>query len=67
MEDVKYVMLCWDEDYCAIDALNEVGDIFADDIFSGKEDIDKVDFSKYKKSQKSIAFRFKICYNSGKH
>ena len=28
----KLCMLCWDEDYCAIDALNEVGDIFADDI-----------------------------------
>jgi len=37
MFDIKYYhdrlyTLCWDEDYCAIDALNEVGDIFADDI-----------------------------------
>lgn len=28
----KLYMLCWDEDYCASDAIDKVGDIFADDI-----------------------------------
>ena len=28
----KLYTLCWDEDYCASDAIDEVGDIFADDI-----------------------------------
>lgn len=37
MFDVKAIhdrmyMLCWDEDYCASDAIDEIGDIFADDI-----------------------------------